>query len=383
MINVAFTTMYLSRKSGGVIEVVEGLSNALLNNGYTFPAIFGVNDPQGSKIVSFNAPVYSSDYIGPRAIAYSNKMTKQLYSFRPNIVHSHGLWMHFSKVSFDYCLKNNIKSIISPHGMLDSWALNNSSFKKKIALWLFERRHLLNSSCIHALNESEYNSIRALNIKAPIAIIPNGINTSTETDLPYPFPEKCLNNKVLLFLGRLHPKKGLEELITAFNLSMLPNNNWKLIIAGWSSNDYQSHLENCAKDSLNKHIFFIGSVFDNKKFSCYMHANAFILPSFSEGLPMTVLEALSYKVPAFITNECNLNNLIEENAAIRISNSIPKLTKDLNAILSLPELELKNVAMNGFNYSQNYTWISIANKFDLLYQWLLNNESKPNFIYFN
>ena len=118
---------------------------------------------------------------GPRAFGYAPELSRALDAARLDLVHTHGLWMYPSvAAAWRWATRWKRPLVVSPHGMLEPWAVRNSAWKKRIAGWLFENRHLRRAACLHALNDAEYEAIRAYGLTNPVAVIPNGV------DLPEP-----------------------------------------------------------------------------------------------------------------------------------------------------------------------------------------------------
>jgi poly(glycerol-phosphate) alpha-glucosyltransferase len=124
-----------------------------------------------------------------------------------DIIHLHSLWQYPSILLNQLNKGRKFKKIISPHGMLDPWALNNNKTQKAISLYLYEKKNLNTADCIHALCEQEYRDIKKIAPNVPVAIIPNGVY------LPDIISEQKESNSIkqILFLGRIHPKKGIEN----------------------------------------------------------------------------------------------------------------------------------------------------------------------------
>ena len=170
---------------------------------------------------------------------------------------------------------------------------------------------------MHALCQSEADSIRAYGLDLPVAVIPNAIHLPTTTSRQ---PAASSQNKRLLFLGRIHPKKGLENALRAWAKARHGDDRWQFVIAGWDQEQHEAELKQiCDDHSLayadvdagrylsqdlesgqsEASVIFTGSVFGDDKDQLLRSVDAFILPSFSEGLPMSVLEAcLLYTSPS-------------------------------------------------------------------------------------
>jgi Glycosyltransferase len=162
-------------------------------------------------------------------------------------------------------------------------------WKKRIAALLYENQHLRGAACLRALSEAEAQSIRSYGLRNPICVIPNGV------DLPDLRESNAktqpANRKTLLYLGRLHPKKNISNLIRAwnetFNSQRGSGDRWVLAIAGWDQGGYESELKRIAAGTS---VVFLGPQFGADKSECYRACDAFILPSLSEGLPWRCLK---------------------------------------------------------------------------------------------
>lgn len=381
---IALITSSLSRSAGGIYDAVRFLAQSMKRK----PLVLGLKD-SFTEIDAHgwgNIEVRSYKKIKFSLFGYSPLLWSDLKQMNIDLLHLHGIWMYPQLVSLRWKLKYNKPVVISPHGMLDAWALKNSSIKKKIIRKLFADKSFLTVDCIHALCYSEYKSIRKLGINKPIAIIPNGIN----------IPEKFVkvdkplgSKKTLLFIGRIHPKKGIELLIDALNSLKMKDStflkNWNVEIIGW---DQENHLEElkikCSKYNLQSNIRFVGPLFGEDKKTKLKSVDAFILPSYSEGLPMSVLEAWSYRLPVLMTKECNLPEGFKTNSAIELKLDSEHISLMLEKINKLNDSELIKIGDSGFKLvSKKFTWEKVAIDMEATYNWLLTKKNKPDFIKIN
>lgn len=300
-----------------------------------------------------------------------------------DILHIHGLWRSPNRLT-SFFLRNQKPYIITPHGMLDNWALKNSYFKKKLALFLWEKRALKNAVCMQALCENEISSIKKIVPNMPVALIPNGINLPNlkiKNDQNLIWRNDIKNSKkILLFLGRFHKKKGISELLTAWRIVREKNKdiNWRLVFVGSGDDQY---IKKRIKDERIPFCEIYNSVSGDLKDSTFKNSSAFILPSYSEGLPMAVLEAMSYKLPCLISDACNFAGKGINDAFIKSDPEIGELTLALNNLFNNSQNELHMMGEIGYKYvSKNYNWEIINEKFFKLYSWLINGDSKPDFI---
>ena len=264
----------ISRSAGGLYYAVSSLANALLTQGVQIEALGSGNAFSMDDVEAWGAvPVNPRKTYGP--LGWSPHLYKQLINTAPNVVHQHGIWLDDQRVSSTWQRKRSGTIIISPHGMLDPWALKNSAWKKKLAGMLFAEKSLQRADCIHALCRSEAESIRAYGLNNPVAIIPNGV------DLPSLSGQQQAGGEIkkLLYLGRIHPKKGIAEMLKA--AVHLPE-NWMLTIAGWDDGGHEVRLRTMAAElGVADRVQFVGPKFGDEKEFLFRSADAFILPSFS------------------------------------------------------------------------------------------------------
>jgi poly(glycerol-phosphate) alpha-glucosyltransferase len=346
--------------TAGLLSSVENISKAL-------------------EIYNIRSSIYSSDKF--KFLRSSNllKNIKKENEF-PYLIHSHGLWKSQTKVSYK-SKRNKIPSIISPHGMLDKWALNQNKHIKKIYWNLFEKNNLKECTCIHALCESEYESIRDLGIKNRIEIIPNGINIpELSTYKNKIFNNNFLSKKIsigmpyLLFLGRIHKKKGIYQLLDAWkNMQDKKKLDVFLVIAGFGNKEKIEKIINFTKI---RNVILLDPCFNDDKDFLIYNSKGFILPSFSEGLPMSVLEALSFGKPCLITKECNLDKIFNEGGAIEIKRDVSLLEKSLEnwAFNTLHDSKsLEDYGLRGRNLIKNiFSWEIVGKQFYSMYESLFN-----------
>lgn len=374
---VTFLTASLSRAGGGVVDVVRNLAFAIEKQSRYPLSVVGLQDPETERdktlwehIEAIALPVQ-----GPHAFGYAPGLIHRLKSIDPAILHIHGLWMYPSVAAIRWS-GHHKPYVVSPHGMLDPWALNNSRWKKRISAALYERRHLRGSSCLHALNNAEAAAIRAYGLTNPICIIPNGIELPAN-----PKPRTSELTRTLLYLGRLHPKKGLPNLLEAWSLVQKEANEsrWRLAIAGWDQNGHQRDLAAlAARLKIESSISFVGPKFGDAKTACFKEASALILPSLSEGLPMVVLEAWSWGLPALMTPRCNLPEGEAAGAAVMMEIDADSIAAALRQLFSLSDRDRESMGANGRRLvEERFQWSRIAQQMADMYDWVLGG-SRPS-----
>lgn len=384
-LKVAMVTSSLSRDGGGVSAVVEALSRGVAETGLAV-AVFGSEDKGwlAGDLVRWNgAPATALPIAGPRSLAYAPQLTQRLIDWSPDVVHVHGIWTASSYSVTQWARATGMPYMISPHGMLESWAIQNARWKKRIAGVLFEHGHLRRASCLHALCDAETNAIRSYGLKNKICVIPNGV-ASVEEAAARPAPwsgEFPADARVMLFLGRLHPKKNLEQFVRAWSrLADSDRKPWCLAIAGWDQGGHEAYLRGIVRElGLELSIVFLGPLFGANKEAAYRNASAFVLPSLSEGLPMTVLEAWAHGLPVLMTDACNLPEGFEEGAAEHLDLSEGGMVDGLKRFFLLDEasLDLMRRCARAI-VARHFQWPIVSSRFAQVYRWLRENGETPS-----
>jgi poly(glycerol-phosphate) alpha-glucosyltransferase len=298
-----------------------------------------------------------------------------------DVLSVHGMWKYCSVASQRWHRQTGRPYMVHPHGMLEPWAVRNAMWKKRIAALLYENQHLRGAACLRALSEAEAQSIRSYGLRNPICVIPNGV------DLPdlraSNAKTQSRNRKTLLYLGRLHPKKNISNLIRAWNETFSSqgssSDRWVLAIAGWDQCGYEAQLRQLTTQlGLLTSVIFLGPQFGADKTQCYRDCDAFILPSLSEGLPMAVLEAWSYAKPVLMTGECNLPEGFESDAALRIGTTPEEIAVGLNVLREMSDNDRSQMGNRGRALvATRFSWPQIGEQMRAVYDWMLDGEM-PN-----
>jgi poly(glycerol-phosphate) alpha-glucosyltransferase len=412
----------VSRSDGGIFEAECALQRELhLGQGVQVDVV-GMEDRFSSEDASRWLPLKPKavKVKGPGAFGYSPDLLPVLNP-KADLLYAATLWKYPSWAALQWAERTGKPMMVAPHGSLDAWALRNAAWKKRIAAALFKNRQLNKAACLRALCQSEADAFRAYGLTQPIAIIPNGVEIP-EGDLKKPeagnLKPETGGRKTLLFLGRIHPKKGLPNLIRALKKALdarrstLDSPKWQLVIAGWDQGGHEAELiqlceelglksavtdaeqrpgqlklkvegERRALDarhsSLDSAVLFFGPAFDRDKEDLLRNVDAFILPSFSEGLPMSLLEGWSYGLPVVMTPECNLPEGFAADAAIRIETSVDSIAEGLGTLFSMNDADLMTMGAKGRGLvEERFTWKSVAAQMREVYDWMLGGGAAPS-----
>ena len=385
--NVGVLTASISRSAGGLFWSVRSLARSLGESGCKVE-VFSVADRYSAEDVRQweGVEVHSLAGRGPEAFGFAPGFARALNSATLDLVHTHGLWTYPSVAAWRWSKRWRRPHVISPRGMLDPWAVRNSPGKKRLAGLLFEDAHLRRAKCLHALNESEYRAIRSYGLANPVAIIPNGVDLpDTAAANPEPAWRSNLppDARLLLFLSRIHPKKGLINLLhgwaQAKQESELSAQPWHLIVAGWEQGGHQQELAEVSVTlGIRASVHFVGPQFDQQKTASLARADAFVLPSFSEGLPMAVLEAWSHRLPVLMTPQCNLPEGFAAKAAMDMSPEAGSISAALGRLFAMTGLERRQMGDNGRRLvEERFSWLTIAASMRSVYSWVLGRGPAP------
>ena len=261
-----------------------------------------------------------------------------LQNEKPDIVHINGIWSPqnwgFQKVAQEL----NIKVVMSPHGMLEPWIVQHNPLKKKVALFLFQNKAIKKANHIHATAQMEKDSIRKLGFLNKITIIPNGIDLSEIKST-----KEHYGTHKMVFLSRIHPKKGIEILLEAWR--NCDTKGWTLEIAGNGDATYIANLSQSAQDLNNVH--FVGAVYQEAKWNFLRSADVMVLPTYSENFGIVVAEALAVGVPVITTTGTPWQDLENYNCGWWIDLSVMNLKSTLIKVFNTPIYSLEKMGING------------------------------------
>ncbi len=374
----------LSRAGGGVFEIVRALSCALAEQSVDVAA-FGLADEHTATDASRWPPVptHACEVRGPRALGYAPSLAPRLDACAADVVHQHGLWIHPSLVGHRWKRRGGRVHVITPQGMLEPWVMRHHRGRKQVAWAWFERDHLRGADCINVNSLAELRHLRELGIGTPACVVANGVDLPGPAPATEPPPWRDTwpdGAPVLLYLGRLHEKKGVAELVEGWARARADGpGEWRLAILGWDQEGYGERLNrSIARLGLEREVRWFGPAFGAGKSAALHAAQAFALPSFSEGLPMAVLEAWAHRLPVLMTSACNLECGFEAQAALEVQPEPGSIADGLRRLWALAPAG--RAAMGGRGrvlVESRFTWPRIAAELRSVYAWCLGQGSRP------
>jgi glycosyltransferase involved in cell wall biosynthesis len=289
-------------------------------------------------------------------------------------IHIHGLWEQSTAAAVRVARALGKPYILSAHGMLESWALRNKRIKKTIYAALSERANVKGAACLHALTYAEALDYRRFGSRSPIAVIPNGVAIPDRLD-PEPFLRSFPSprgKRLVLFLGRIHFKKGLDILVEAWAEVAKRWHDAHLVLAGPDFEGTRARIEAMiAERGLQESVLFTGMLRDELKWSALAASECFVLPSYSEGLSVSTLEAMGAGLPVIITEQCNLPEVKRFDAGWIIQSNAGQLSVVLKECLQNPHEINRQIGLRGRALIQErYNWPSVARQMSEVYRWV-------------
>jgi poly(glycerol-phosphate) alpha-glucosyltransferase len=385
---------WVSRANGGIFEAERRLQRTLHSKMGVGVDIVGLRDAMTDADLAGWWPLSPKalPVTGPKGFGYAPGFADALAQSRADLGYVAGLWKYPALAAQRWSQAIGKPLVIAPHGMLEPWAVRHSGLKKKVAGWFFQNAQLRRAACLRALSLSEVASFRAYGLKNPVCIVPNGVDLPPVAETPAPrhagFPA---NRKVLLYLGRIHGKKGLEPLLSGWAQARSGGSEWALAIAGWDQGGHEAELKRQATelgvewsdgnggDSPNASLYFLGPQFGDNKETCYASCDAFVLPSFSEGLPMVVLEAWAYAKPVLMTPACNLPEGFAAAAGLRIEPTQEGIADGLRRLFGMSPDDLRAMGRQGRALAESkFDWRTVAAQMASVYEWVVGGGAKPD-----
>jgi glycosyltransferase involved in cell wall biosynthesis len=362
-------TNHLSRAGAGVVVI-----SLVDNHGPAWPLDPGVVAVRSSAA-------------WPDRLGYSRGLAAHMRALAPpDVVHLHGLWRLHLVQAARSAGRADVPVIVTVHGMLHPPALRQRGAFKRAARWIFQDQVLRTARCLHATAKEEADEIRALGFSQPIAVIPWGVDMPA-VERSHRSPAGSTDGRtddrhVLLFLGRLHPTKGLETLLRAWARVFRRFPAWRLVLAGYDEGHYKAVLTALAGElGLDDSLSFAGPVEGVAREQLLTGASLLVLPSPSENFGFVVPEALARGVPVIATEGAPWSSLNAEACGWWIPVGDAPLAAALADAFSRPPDELRAMGERGMRFAcAHFTWETVTASMLDLYAWARGAAPEPSFI---
>jgi glycosyltransferase involved in cell wall biosynthesis len=384
--NIVHITPSVGPLSYGLGQVVLNLAKAQIHSGHNVKiwCLDSIKESEALEI-SFGLPekcIRCFKPFGSKKFAFSMEMLLCLKQEGKNvdIVHQHGIWTFPSVISSILVGKYSCKLVIAPHGMLEQTDLNKSKIKKFVASLLYEKNNFKNASCFHATAKNEVVAFEKYGLKNKIALISNGISEEwlKMEGNPDRFYQDCnidKKSKILLFMSRIAPKKGLSLLFEAWS-KIEDKKNWIITVVGDDKCEYAGEMKTLAGTlNIKETVQFVGTAFGQKKRDAFAAASLFILPSYSEGFPMVVLDSLGAGVPVIVTKAAEWSDLEKYMCGWWVDIDAVAIQKAIMEAINLKEEKLVQMGIAGKKMVEKlYSWNEIGKQTIELYKELMNSK---------
>lgn len=333
----------------------------------------------GSQLVATRAPDF--DRVWPETFQYPRTGPQKAY-FAPtlgqaapeliahaDVIHGHGFYVYPNWALGGRAISLRKPLVYHPHGFFEPWILARSGWKKRLVSLLFEQRNMRHCRLWRGLTSKEADQIRLQGFTAPVVVAPNGVRledfaSGTEPDgqAELTLSPRAAGKHRLVFMARVHPKKGLDLLVAAWARLREFHSRWELIIAGPDEDGYRAVVEDIIRQlDLASAVTWVGSVTGNHKRDLLRGADLFVLPSYSEGFPVAVLEAMACELPVIGTYACNFGELEREGGGWLCPATVEGVHDQLNRALQCSDAERKQRGQTARALvEKRYTWERIA-----------------------
>lgn len=373
-----------SAKSGGTSTCTYDLMKALHNIGCDADLLTpNVKNGKDSIMGEGEEWIKTISYDYKTPYGYSKNIKKYLSTTDYDIYHTNGLWMHCNHITCAIARKKGKPYIITPHGMLYPDAIKRSYWKKWPLIKLFFNKDIMKATCMHATCKQEMDNIRAFGYKGPIAIIGNPANIP-----PYinelKGRKKDRTGRNFGFLGRIHPVKKIENIL--YGIAECPpekRSKIRLVIMGKGDEQYELFLrKEVERLELTKNVEFKGFINGREKFEQLSQLDALFVPSDFENFGMIVTEALACKTPVFASLGTPWEELNKRNCGWWMDRTPQNIANVMLQIIDMNAEDINAMGERGRKLvEEKFTAESVARQMKELYEWILKEKEKPNFIY--
>jgi glycosyltransferase involved in cell wall biosynthesis len=360
--------MHLDQRFGGIAASLPRFCEALTQTGRFTSRLIALCNADEVAPESYPADTVIRLPSGRLRWVWDSRLHAELGNAirQSSVVHIHGLWQEHSAAAARLCRQLGKPYLVSAHGMLEPWALNRAKWKKKAYFGAVEGNVLRRAVALRALTQAELTFYRNLGLSNPIEVLPNGVDLPLRSS-PHPFLEAfpyLADRRLIIFLGRVHPKKGLDILFRAWAQVRTGFPGAHLVVAGPDEDQTVSTLVSIARDlGIENQITFTGMLRGPLKWSALSAASAFVLPSHSEGFSVSVLEALGSGLPVIVSRACYFPEVVESGCGWEIEPNESELVRTLSDALSMPPPTLSEMGRRGRVLAEtSFSWTAIGQR---------------------
>jgi len=386
----------LWKETGGPSEVIPAICTAMIDAGVdvTLATLAGDSAQSVEDAAAHGVRVLQYRPTFRHTIWYSRELHREVQRLAcdHDIVHIHGIWQFPDWAAAAAARTAGVPYVITPHGSLQPARLRKSSLKKRVSSVLADRAMLNQASCLHATAPDEADAFRLYGYRGPIAMIPNGITPAGRIEpgraamldaaFRRDFPE-TQGRRLLLFLSRIEPIKGVTTLARAWAECTRQFPDWHLVVVG---PDERAHLQEVLailrEGGALDRTTITGPLYGDRKTAAYVASEVFVLPTISENFGLVIGEALSHRLPVITTTGAPWPGIVEHGCGWWITPSQTALVDTLRSALPMPRAELQTRGDRGAAWiARDFTWEAESRLLLETYEWLLGSAARrPDFV---
>ena len=290
--------------------------------------------------------------VGVRVITIKDLIDGSVgYNF--DVMHIHGLWNYPLHRAVKWAREHDIPYVMSPHGMMTAWAMRYKWFKKFVAWHVYQYGDCRAAAIWHVTSHKEREDVRRLKFIQPIVECPLGV----------PMPKESIRKngerRTVAFLSRVHPTKGVDNLIAAWK--RISHEGWRLVIAGPGDPDYLAHVAELIEDDSS--VTLVGRLYGEEKARLYQNSDIFVLPTYTENFGVVVVESLSFGTPVITTVGAPWKVIEEIRAGYWIGIGVEHLMVALKRMMALTDRQRVEMGQRGREYvEKNFSWNALVPK---------------------
>jgi glycosyltransferase involved in cell wall biosynthesis len=376
---IIHTISTLNRSHGGPTSYLESLAQEVPELGHQFLTELG-GDAVANHALWQNRKFWTPElgrYLSTLAglEQWLESPDRKLADFP--ILHDHGLWRPINWAAYQLGRKKGMPRVVTVHGMLEAWALQEKSRAKALLALLWQRQSLEKADCVHVTSRKEAENLRRFAPRATCAIIPCGV-----TAPPLDGGSRQEDSKLkIVYLGRLHRVKNIEALLEG--VAAIEQDTFELHLAGFGEQEYVDQIRSFAsRYRLSSRVFIHDPKLGREKWEFLRSADLFVLPSLSENFGLVVVEAMLCGVPVITTTGTPWGGLPGIQAGWWVEPTVGALKQALTEALLVPRDVLQAMGQRGRVYVQErFDWKIVAPRMQELYQWVSHSLHQPEFVF--
>ena len=284
-----------------------------------------------------------------------------------DVVHIHSLYLYPQRVAAAAARRRGVPYVVSPHGALDPWLRRRGRLQKAMANFLWQRRMLRRAAALHVTTADEARLAGGVADGVPRLVVPLGIDWGAFQRLPQ--PADFGGTPVVLSLGRIAAKKGLDVLIRAFAAVAGRFEGARLVLAGPDDEDLRPKLEALAeREGVGGRVVFPGMLHGHEKLAALAAADVWALPSHTENFGIAVMEALAAGVATVVSPAVNLAGEIERAGAGLVAEATPEAFAGALTYLLEDAARRGKYEERARAFARGYDWNAIAPRVVEMYE---------------